>query len=155
MTNQQHPEVWWFLIQRHFWVCQVWVIWRITNRQHPGVWRFLIQQHFRVRWRITNRQHSEICRIKNRQTSGCCRFVIRQHWRIQGGVPGTCAPPGGPNSFIFMQFSAKNWKIIALLGVGAPPGKNPGSATGQITQTQTETETERIYYHEFTTWRVE
>ena len=29
-----------------------------------------------------------------------------------------------------MQFSAKNWKIIALLGVGAPPGENPGSATG-------------------------
>ena len=29
--------------------------------------------------------------------------------------------PGGPNSFIFMQFSAKNSKIIALLGVGAPP----------------------------------
>ena len=29
------------------------------------------------------------------------------HWRIQGGAPGTRAPPGGPNSFIFMQFSAK------------------------------------------------
>ena len=37
------------------------------------------------------------------------------------GAPGTCAPPGGPNSFIFMQFSAKIWKIIAILGVGAPP----------------------------------
>ena len=24
-----------------------------------------------------------------------------------GGAPGTRAPPGGPNSFIFMQFSAK------------------------------------------------
>ena len=45
------------------------------------------------------------------------------HWRIQGGgAPGTRAPPpGGPNSFIFMQFSAKMWKIIAILGVGAPP----------------------------------
>ena len=32
-------------------------------------------------------------------------------------------PPWGPNSFIFMQFSAKMWKIIAILGVGAPPGK--------------------------------
>ena len=30
------------------------------------------------------------------------------HWRIQAGAPGTRAPPGGPNSFIFMQFSAKN-----------------------------------------------
>ena len=37
------------------------------------------------------------------------------------GVPGTRAPPGARNSFIFMQFSGKNWKIIALLGVGAPP----------------------------------
>ena len=47
------------------------------------------------------------------------------------GAPGTRAPPGGPNSFIFMQFSAKMWKIIAILGVGAPPpGENPGSATG-------------------------
>ena len=42
------------------------------------------------------------------------------------GAPGMCAPPGGPNSFIFMQFLAK---IIAILGVGAPPGENPGSAT--------------------------
>ena len=57
-------------------------------------------------------------------------FIIRIHWRIQGGAPGTRAPPGGPNSFIFMQFSAKMWKIIAILGVGAPPGENPGSATG-------------------------
>ena len=30
-------------------------------------------------------------------------------------------PSGGPNSFIFMQFLAKIWKIIAILGVGAPP----------------------------------
>ena len=51
------------------------------------------------------------------------------HWRIQGGAPGMRAPPWGPNSFIFMQFSAKMWKIIAILGVGAPPGENPGSAT--------------------------
>ena len=43
------------------------------------------------------------------------------HWRIQGGRQGRAPLPGGPNSFIFMQFSAKNWKIIALLGVGAPP----------------------------------
>ena len=55
-------------------------------------------------------------------------FIIWIHWRIQGGAPGTRAPPGGPNSFIFMQFSAKIWKIIAILGVGTPPGENPGSA---------------------------
>ena len=36
------------------------------------------------------------------------------------GAPGTRAPPG-PNSFIFMQFSAKIWKVIAILRVGAPP----------------------------------
>ena len=45
------------------------------------------------------------------------------------GAPGTRAPPGDPNSFIFMQILAKIWKIIATLGVGAPPGENPGSAT--------------------------
>ena len=44
----------------------------------------------------------------------------------KGGRQGRM-PPRGPNSFIFMQFSAK---IIAILGVGAPPGENPGSATG-------------------------
>ena len=36
-------------------------------------------------------------------SAGC--YTI--HWRIQGGRQGR-APPGGPNSFIFMQFSAKN-----------------------------------------------
>ena len=36
-----------------------------------------------------------------------------------GGARPWC-PPGGPNSFIFMQFLAKNCKIIAVLGVGAP-----------------------------------
>ena len=35
-------------------------------------------------------------------------FLHGNHWRIQGGVPGTHTPPGGPNFFIFMQFSAKN-----------------------------------------------
>ena len=44
------------------------------------------------------------------------------------GAPGT-PPPRGPNSFIFMQFSAKNVRNSPNLGVGAPPGKNPGSAT--------------------------
>ena len=48
-------------------------------------------------------------------------YISTRHWRIQGGAPGMRAPPGGPNSFIFMQFSAKMWKIIAILGVGAPP----------------------------------
>ena len=37
-------------------------------------------------------------------------------------------PPGGPNSFIFMYFSAKKWVSTTTLGVGAPSG-NPGSAT--------------------------
>ena len=37
------------------------------------------------------------------------------------GVPGMRTPPGGPNSFIFMQFLAKFWKKLAILGVGAPP----------------------------------
>ena len=53
--------------------------------------------------------------------------VVR-HLQVQRGAPGTC-PLEGPNSFIFMQFSAKIWKIIAILGVGAPPRENPRSTT--------------------------
>ena len=30
-------------------------------------------------------------------------------------------PTGGPNSFIFMQFSAKNWQNNTNLGIDAPP----------------------------------
>ena len=47
----------------------------------------------------------------------------------KGGRQGRAPPPGGPNSFIFMQFSAKSWKNNPTLGVGAPPQENPGSAT--------------------------
>ena len=36
------------------------------------------------------------------------------------GAPGTRAPWGGQNSFIFMQFSAKSLKNNPTLGVGAP-----------------------------------
>ena len=42
------------------------------------------------------------------------------HW-AQGRTPTPSPPPRGPNSFIFMQFSAKNF------GMG-----NPGSATASI-----------------------
>ena len=48
----------------------------------------------------------------------------------KGGWQG-CAPPppGRPNSFIFMQFSAKNLQNNRNFGVGAPrPRENPGSA---------------------------
>ena len=38
-------------------------------------------------------------------------------------------PPQGPNSFIFMQFSAKNCKIIPIWELAHPPRKNPGPAT--------------------------
>ena len=44
-------------------------------------------------------------------------------------------PPGGPNSFIFMQFLAKKLKNNSTFGSWRPPpGENPGSATdyGQI-----------------------
>ena len=43
------------------------------------------------------------------------------HWRIQGGAPGTRAPPGGPNSFIFMQFSAKIINKHTHFGSWRPP----------------------------------
>ena len=46
------------------------------------------------------------------------------------GAPGTRAPPGGPNSFIFMQFSAKIInKHTHFWSWRPPPGENPRSAT--------------------------
>ena len=47
----------------------------------------------------------------------------------KGGARDTRPPPRGPNSFIFMQFSAKIWKIIAIWDLAYPSGENPGSAT--------------------------
>ena len=49
----------------------------------------------------------------------------------KGGHQG-CVPPSGPNSFIFMQFSAKSVKSNLILGVGIPPQENPGSATDEL-----------------------
>ena len=50
------------------------------------------------------------------------------HWRIQGERQG-CAPPGVQILSFSCSFQQKNLKIIALLGVGAPPRENPGSVT--------------------------
>ena len=69
------------------------------------------------------------------------------HTNISGGskgASGTCTPPLGPNSFIFMQFWENFCKIIGFArrsGVGGPLG-NPGSTTG-YTQTNTQTDTHR------------
>ena len=49
------------------------------------------------------------------------------------GARGTRAPPGGPNSFNFMQFLGKFGKIVCWRPPGElapPPWGNPGSATG-------------------------
>ena len=40
-----------------------------------------------------------------------------------------CAPPGGQNSFIIMQFSIKKIGLRTHFGSWHPPGENPGSAT--------------------------
>ena len=45
-------------------------------------------------------------------------------------IPGTRAPPGGPNSFFFMQFSAKKLRNIRCWKLALPPKENLGSATG-------------------------
>ena len=45
---------------------------------------------------------------------------------------GTRAPPGGPNSFDFMQFLGNFYKMICWHPPGElapPPRENPGSAT--------------------------
>ena len=67
------------------------------------------------------------CNAVNWPGGDALSFSYRfHHWLIpladlRGGARDARPPPGGPNSFIFMQFSANIWKIIALLGVGAPP----------------------------------
>ena len=56
------------------------------------------------------------------------------YWRIGGGgAPGTCATLGDPNSFIFMQFSAKKLVSIPTVGVCAPLRKilDPPLSPGQ------------------------
>ena len=59
--------------------------------------------------------------------SGGSRISQREAAKSKGGREkargrqGRAPPlPGGPNSFIFMQFSAKNQKNNRFLGVGAP-----------------------------------
>ena len=47
--------------------------------------------------------------------------VLPDHWRIQGGRQGRAPPPGGPNSFIFMQFSAKIINKHTHFGSWRPP----------------------------------
>ena len=47
-------------------------------------------------------------------------FGKRFHWRIQGGARDAHLP-GGPNSFIFMQFSVKNWKNNSAFGSWRTP----------------------------------
>ena len=42
---------------------------------------------------------------------------------------GAGIPPRGPNSFIFMQFSAKNLQNNPTYGVGKSPWENPRSTT--------------------------
>ena len=53
-----------------------------------------------------------------------------------GGARDACSPPGGPNSFNFMQFLGKFGKIVCWRPPGElapPPRGNPGSATGSAT----------------------
>ena len=50
-----------------------------------------------------------------------CIKHCTSHWWIQGGAPGTRVPPGGPNSFIFMQFSAKIINKHTHFGSWRPP----------------------------------
>ena len=82
-----------------------------------------------------NRINAQCVSVLLSRCQNALLIMINPAWYIIGGSKGGRQGrplPGGPNSFIFMQFSAKNWKIIALLGVGAPPGENPGSATVHV-----------------------
>ena len=52
---------------------------------------------------------------------------------LRGGGCQGCAPsPGGPNSFIFTQFSAIVSKVIPLWELAPLPQKNPRSATSDM-----------------------
>ena len=54
--------------------------------------------------------------------AGCRRQAITTHWWIQGGRQGGAPSPSGVQILSFScSFGQKNWKTIALLGVGAPP----------------------------------
>ena len=60
------------------------------------------------------------------------QIIINVQWRIYIVKFWTRAPPGGPNSFNFMQFLGKYGKIVCWRPPGelAPtPRGNPGSAT--------------------------
>ena len=60
-------------------------------------------------------------------------FNYAVHWRIRGWQGRAHSPhPRGPNSFISMQFSAKNLQNNPNLELAHPPPENPGSATVAI-----------------------
>ena len=69
------------------------------------------------------------------------------HCRIQGGKPGM--PPYSQNSFMFMQFSAKNLqnnRLAHLLWeLPSPPQENPGSASGNEFAFDTTSSTKATY----------
>ena len=61
--------------------------------------------------------------------SNCVIVEFKESTNIGGskGAPGTRAP--GPNSFIFMQYLAKNRLAHPLWELAAPHQENPGYAT--------------------------
>ena len=59
-------------------------------------------------------------------------LIINSIGGSKGGREGRAPPPGGPNSFNFMQFLGKFGKIVCWRPPGElapPPRGNPGSAT--------------------------
>ena len=69
-----------------------------------------------------------------------------------GGFKGAPGTPPGPNSFIFMPFSAKIDKIIPIWELAHPFRENPGSATVyRYNQWSLEKTSERYMKEKYTT----
>ena len=60
----------------------------------------------------------------------------------------------GPNSFIFMQFSAKYLQNNRILGIGAHPQENPGSATAPLPTCEHIDTCENITFSHLRLWAV-
>ena len=102
-----------------------WLLVMHIERRWCFFWSFLVMspQFVKMQWNGTYARSvasvstfgpllHTICTKKRRFLS------VHTIGRSKGGHQGR---PRGPNSFIFMQFSAKIWEIIAILWVGAPP----------------------------------
>ena len=84
----------------------------LTGPQSSGCFTGKFVYNLPLKKYLTTKRPYFLSKIKKKLISDVISEIVfdlghlQLHWRIQGGAPGT-RPLGGPNSFIFMQFSAK------------------------------------------------